>query len=112
MSHYDTITARATPPGRGGISIVRISGNQVRHLAEQWLGGLPQPRQARYQSFSDSDGSIIDMGLVLYFPAPHSFTGEDVLEIHGHGSPIAVERLLRRISSFNIRLARPGEFSE
>ncbi len=85
MSHSDTIVAQATPPGRGGVGILRISGPRAAEVAQQILGKLPKPRYADYLSFNDSDGSVLDQGIALWFPGPHSFTGEDVLELQGHG---------------------------
>lgn len=108
----DTITAIATAPGRGGIGVVRISGPQTINIAKNLLGYLPQPRYAEYASFLDDNNHIIDQGLVLYFPNPHSFTGEDVLELHGHGGPVILDCLLKRVLQLGARLARPGEFSE
>ncbi len=108
----DTIAAIATPPGRGGVGIVRISGPAVQTIAEGVVGGLPPPRYASFRDFRDADGSVIDQGLVLYFPAPRSFTGEDVLELQGHGGPVVMDLLLRRVLALGARLARPGEFSE
>jgi len=107
----DTIVACATAAGRGGIAVVRVSGPQVPALAAGILGRLPQPRQAELTAFRDGSGAAIDTGLALFFPAPHSFTGEDVLELHAHGSPVVVEMLLERASELGARLARPGEFS-
>ncbi len=106
------IAAIATPPGRGGVGIVRISGPDVSVFAEQIAGLLPQPRQALLRDFRDQHGDIIDSGLLLYFPAPHSFTGEHVLELQGHGGPVVMDMLLQRVLSLGARLARPGEFSE
>jgi tRNA modification GTPase len=108
----DTIAAVATPPGRGGVGIIRISGPGVPAVAEQLLGGLPPPRTARHQQFSDADGEALDDGLSLYFPAPRSFTGEDVLELQGHGGPVILDLLLARVLSLGVRQAQPGEFSE
>lgn len=108
----DTIAAVATPPGRGGIGVVRISGLLCRTVAEQVVGRVPPPRYAAFCHFRNRDGEIIDQGLVLYFPGPHSFTGEDVLELHGHGGPIIMDWLLDCILQLGVRLARPGEFSE
>lgn len=108
----DTIVAAATPPGRGGVAIVRISGPAVVTLANILLGKLPAPRYATYSSFLDENQQAIDEGLALFFPGPNSFTGEDVLELHGHGGPAVVDSLLRRIVSCGARMARPGEFSE
>lgn len=108
----DTIVAIATPPGRGGVGIVRISGSRVTAVAEAVLGKLPSPRHAFYSSFLASDNGVIDEGIALFFPCPHSFTGEDVLELQCHGSPIVLDMLVRRILELEVRLARPGEFSE
>lgn len=108
----DTISAIATPPGRGGIGIVRISGPLSSVIAKAVCGMLPAPRQAILRQFHADDGSIIDEGIALYFPAPHSFTGEDVLELHGHGGPVVMDLLLARVLGLGARPARPGEFSE
>jgi len=108
----ETIAAIATPPGRGGVGIVRVSGPSAKAIAEQVLGGCPPPRRADYLAFRDADGHVIDKGIALYFSSPHSFTGEDVLELHGHGGPVVLDLLLRRIVSLGARPARAGEFSE
>lgn len=108
----DTITAIATPPGRGGIGIIRISGTQTPMIAEAVLGFIPQPRFATHTLFRDKNNVIIDDGIALFFPNPNSFTGEDVLELHGHGGPVVQDCLLRCILQCGARLARPGEFSE
>jgi len=108
----DTIVAAATPPGRGGIGIVRVSGPATRGIATAILGKLPVPRHATVSVFSDAGGHTIDLGLALYFPAPASFTGEDVLELHGHGGPVVMDLLVARAVELGARLARPGEFSE
>jgi len=108
----DTIAAIATPPGRGGVGIVRVSGPAVPTIAEILLGRLPAPRQARFARFRDADDLVIDEGLALYFPAPASFTGEHVLELQGHGGPVVMDLLLSRVLALGARLARPGEFSE
>jgi tRNA modification GTPase len=107
-----TIAAVATPPGRGGIGIVRISGAATRHIAEGVLGKLPSPRHASFANFLDAASQPIDQGLAIFFPAPHSFTGEDVLELHGHGGPVVLDMLLNRTLELGARLARAGEFSE
>jgi len=107
-----TIAAVATPPGRGGIGIVRISGAAVRHIAAGLLGKLPKPRHASFANFLDAASQPIDQGLAIFFPAPHSFTGEDVLELHGHGGPVVLDMLLNRALELGAQLARPGEFSE
>jgi tRNA modification GTPase len=108
----DTIVAPATPPGRGGIGIVRVSGPATRAIAIAMLGSVPAPRHATVAIFTDAGGGAIDAGLVLFFPAPHSFTGEDVLELHGHGGPLVMDLLVARAIELGARLARPGEFSE
>lgn len=114
MTDYpqDTIAAIATPPGRGGVGVIRVSGGQVSAVIQALLGKLLEPRKAHFLPFRDADGTTIDSGLALYFPAPRSFTGEDVLELQGHGSPVVLDMLLRRMVSLGVRLARPGEFSE
>ncbi len=108
----DTIAAIATPPGRGGVGIIRLSGPLVQDISRHITGRLPQPRRAELSNFSCSDGQVIDQGLSLFFPAPHSFTGEDVLELQGHGGPVVMDMLLHRCLELGTRLARPGEFSE
>lgn len=107
-----TIAAVATPPGRGGIGVVRVSGPAVRMIAASLLGELPQPRYARYATFRDSQGSAIDRGIALFFPAPHSYTGEDVLELQGHGGDVVMQLLLAAVLDLGARQARPGEFTE
>jgi len=111
-SQSDTIAALATPAGRGGVGIIRVSGPAAAEIAHKILGKLPAPRQAAYLPFYDLDDNIIDTGLALYFPHPHSFTGEDVLELQGHGGPVVLDLLLQQILQLGARLARPGEFSE
>jgi tRNA modification GTPase len=108
----DTIAAIATAPGRGGVGIVRLSGPAVPDIARQLFGALPAPRRAELHAFRDATGEHIDSGLALYFPAPASFTGEPVLELHGHGGPVVLDLLLQRGLELGARLARPGEFSE
>jgi len=108
----DTIAARATPAGTGGIAIVRISGPLAAGIAERMTGSVPDARQATFCLFRDKDGQTIDQGIALYFPAPHSFTGEDVLELHGHGGPVVVAGLVDAAVSLGARLAEPGEFSK
>jgi len=113
MSTSDTIVAQATPPGRGGVGILRISGQAASLVAQEVLGKLPKPRYADYLPFRDTDGSTLDQGIALWFPGPNSFTGEDVLELQGHGGPVILDLLLKRILQLNtVRIARPGEFSE
>lgn len=108
----DTIIAQATAPGRGGIAIVRISGPDVKAMTLEIVGQALLPRQATYLPFLDANGEHIDEGVAIYFPNPNSFTGEDVLELQGHGGPIVVDLLLQRALQLGARLARPGEFSE
>ncbi|TNF37602.1 MAG: tRNA uridine-5-carboxymethylaminomethyl(34) synthesis GTPase MnmE [Gammaproteobacteria bacterium] len=112
MSSIDTIAAIATPPGRGGVGIIRVSGPKSSEIAENMLGHCPPPRLAHYQAFRDSEGMIIDSGIALYFQKPHSFTGEDVLELQAHGGPVVLDMLLQRVLALGARMARPGEFSE
>ena len=112
IEQTDTIVASATPAGRGGIAVVRLSGPLVKKIAKTLLKKFPTPRYATCSLFLDSAGQTIDEGIALFFPSPHSFTGEDVLELQGHGGPIVVNSLIRQIVSLGARLARPGEFSE
>jgi len=107
----DTIVARASAPGRGGIAVIRVSGAAVPDIARHVLGELPPPRYARLGDFLADDGTTIDQGLALYFPAPHSFTGEHVLELHAHGSPVVAGILIERICALGARVAEAGEFS-
>ena len=109
----DTIVAQATAPGRGGVGIVRVSGPAAERVAEIVLGRLPRVRYAEYLPFKDEQGQPLDQGIALLFKAPNSFTGEDVLELQGHGGPVILDMLIRRILQIEgIRPARPGEFSE
>ena len=107
----DIIAAIATPPGQGGIGVVRISGKNLTKLAETILGKLPKPRYAHLSQFLDANGQVIDQGIALYFPAPNSYTGEDVLELQGHGGPAVMNLLLNQCLSAGARLAQPGEFT-
>ncbi len=108
----DTIAAVATPPGTGGVGIVRVSGRLVPLIARRILGRLPSPRQATLATFRDGHDALIDQGIALYFTAPASFTGEDVLELQGHGGPLVMDLLLQRCLELGARAARPGEFTE
>lgn len=109
----ETIIAIATPPGRGGVGILRLSGPQSYSIALNLNQSKTlEPRLARFCTFYSADKELIDQGLMLYFKAPHSFTGEDVVEIHAHGSPIVLDMLLKQAVGFGARLAKPGEFSE
>lgn len=108
----ETIAAVATPSGCGGVGIVRVSGTGLAGFAESLIGSRPQPRRATLAAFRDARGEAIDQGIVLYFPAPASFTGEDVVELQGHGGPVVMQLLLRRCLELGARIARPGEFSE
>jgi len=112
MVASETIAAVATPPGIGGVGIVRVSGPLVPVVAEGLIGRVPKPRFATLADFRARDGELIDQGIVLFFPALGSFTGEDVLELQGHGGPVVLNRLLQRALELGARPARPGEFSE
>ena len=107
----DTIAAIATAPGRGGIGVVRVSGASLSELATALCGSVPVPRKAVFARFLDADGVTLDEGIALYFPAPASFTGEDVLELQGHGGPVVMQMLLERCLELGARLAEPGEFT-
>ncbi len=106
-----TIAAIATAPGRGGVGVIRISGSNLLPFAYALTGKTPKPRYATLTDFRSADGQTIDSGLLLYFPDPHSFTGEDVLELQGHGGPVVMQMLLARCLDLGARLAEPGEFS-
>ena len=113
MKPTDTIVAIATAPGRGGVGIVRLSGPQAAAIAQTICRRpLPAPRQAALRHFHDAQNEVLDHGLVLLFPAPHSFTGEDVVELQGHGGPVVLDLIVRAACAAGARLARPGEFSE
>lgn len=112
MSDNDTIVAQATTSGRGGIGIVRMSGPLVDQICRNMIGRLPQPRLATLCDFVDAEGGVIDQGIALYFTAPQSYTGEPVLELQGHGSPIVARMLIARCVELGARMARPGEFTE
>jgi len=107
----DTIAAIATAPGRGGVGVIRVSGSDLLPFAFALCGKTPKPRHATLAEFRAADASLIDSGLLLYFPAPNSFTGEDVLELQGHGGPVVMQMLLARCLDLGARLAEPGEFS-
>ena len=109
----ETIAAQATAPGKGGVGIIRVSGPLAKNVAEQILGKCPKIRYAEFLSFNDLEGNLIDQGIALFFKGPNSFTGEDVLELQGHGGPVVIDMLLQQITKIEgIRLARAGEFSE
>lgn len=110
-ANTDTIAAIATPPGRGGVGVIRISGKNLANLAVAILGKLPKPRYATLSKFLDENGRVIDHGIALYFPSPHSYTGEDVLELQGHGGAAVMNLLLNCCLSAGARLAQPGEFT-
>ena len=110
-SSRDTIAAVATPPGRGGIGVVRISGPQAPQIAERLIGSTLPARVATLARFRDSSGAAVDEGIALFFPAPHSYTGEAVLELHGHGGPVVMGMLLAACLDAGARLAEPGEFT-
>lgn len=107
----DTIAAIATAPGRGGVGVIRVSGSNLLPFSLALSGKTPKPRYATLADFKAADGSTIDSGLLLYFPDPNSFTGEDVLELQGHGGPVVMQMLLARCLDLGARLAEPGEFS-
>ena len=124
--HHDPIVAIATAPGRGAVGIVRVSGKHIEPVMQAVCGRALQPRQASYLPFRDAQGAAIDQGLALYFPAPHSYTGEDVLELQAHGGPVVLQLLLARCLEAgaaldpasgqpalpHLRVAQPGEFTE
>ncbi|GAB3672895.1 tRNA uridine-5-carboxymethylaminomethyl(34) synthesis GTPase MnmE [Salinisphaera aquimarina] len=112
MGDSDTIVALASAAGRAGVAVVRLSGPDVPALCQALIGRLPEPRLAGLAAFRAADGQAIDHGLAIYFPAPASFTGEHVLELQGHGSPMLVDMLLARVVELGARLAAPGEFSQ
>jgi len=112
-SNKETIAAQATAPGRGGVGIVRISGPLASNAALKLLGKLPEIRKAEYLPFMSANKEILDQGIALFFKGPNSFTGEDVLELQGHGGPVILDMLLKEILQIDqIRMAKPGEFSE
>jgi tRNA modification GTPase len=109
---HATIVAAATPPGAGGVGIIRVSGDQTERIARAMLGSLPEPRTASHRKFKDANGKQLDTGIALYFPAPASFTGESVLELQGHGGPVVMSLLIDAAVSLGARLAQPGEFTK
>ncbi len=111
QNDIETIVAQATPPGYGGVGVVRVSGPHCRTIAAQVLGKIPSHRVATISTFLDTDKIVLDQGIALFFEAPHSFTGEDVLELQGHGGPVVMEVLIQTILCMGARLAAPGEFS-
>jgi tRNA modification GTPase len=112
MTDRDTIAAVATAAGAAGIGVIRLSGPAALAIAAQYLGTAPTPRYAHYARFRDAAGEVMDDGLLIAFPAPRSFTGEDVVELQAHGSPVVLQRLLADCCARGARPARPGEFSE
>ncbi|GLR71271.1 tRNA uridine-5-carboxymethylaminomethyl(34) synthesis GTPase MnmE [Agaribacter marinus] len=111
--HKETIVAQATAPGRASVGIIRVSGPNAKAVAAKILGNCPSPRKAVYQPFYDANGDVIDQGLALFFVNPHSFTGEDVLELQGHGGQVVMQLLMDScLATGLVRLAKPGEFSE
>ena len=107
----ETIAAVATPSGRGGVGVIRVSGPLVPDVARALLGALPKPRRATYAAFRDARGDTLDCGLAIYFPAPRSYTGEEVLELQGHGGPVVLQEVLGACLDAGARLAEPGEFT-
>jgi len=112
LTPNDTIVAIATATGRGGVGIVRVSGPGAANIGRRICGGPLQPRHAHYRPFYQAGGELLDEGIALFFPGPHSFTGEDVLELQGHGGPVLLDLLVKETLALGARLARPGEFSE
>jgi len=113
ISKKETIAAQATAPGRGGVGIIRVSGPEVKNVAKAILGKIPELRKAEYLSFYNLNNQTLDQGIALYFKGPNSFTGEDIIEFQGHGGPVILDMLLKEILSLkNVRMAKPGEFSE
>ena len=113
LGNKETIAAQATAPGRGGVGIIRVSGPQAKQVAKLILGKIPETRKAEYLPFNDNNGETIDQGIALFFEGPNSFTGEDVLELQGHGGPVILDMLLEQIiNGSKARMANPGEFSE
>src|SRR4029077_3447492 len=112
MTRTNTIVAAATPPGRGGVGIVRLSGPKVPEVAAAMLGELPKARHVTFARFLDAQHEPIDAGLALFFPAPHSYTGEHVLELHGHGGPGVMDALVARAVELGARRAHAGEFTQ
>ena len=114
MQQYipDTIAAIATPPGNGGVGIIRISGPSAKEISQHLTNKIVPPRQALFTSFKDKDDTVIDSGILLFFPNPASYTGEDTVELQGHGGSVVLGMLLKRVLSLGARLANPGEFTE
>jgi len=113
LTKQTTIAAQATAPGRGGVGIVRVSGPEAKKVAQAILGKVPEIRKAEYLPFSDLNGQVLDQGIALFFQAPNSFTGEDVIEFQGHGGPVILDMLLKAILAIpDVIMAKPGEFSE
>ena len=112
MTHPDTIVAAATPPGRGGVGVVRVSGPKTPEIAATLVGELPAARHATLSRFLDHAGEPIDIGIALFFPGPQSYTGEDVIELQAHGGPVVLQLLLRRCLELGARVAEPGEFTK
>lgn len=112
QSSMDTIAALATPCGRGSLGVIRVSGPQTKSIAKSMLGHLPKARYASYLPFLDAKQNTLDQGIALFFQGPHSYTGEDVLELQGHGGPQVMDAILQRVLKLGARMAQPGEFSE
>ncbi len=107
----DTIAAIATAPGKGGVGIVRLSGPLAAEIGEKISGVLPSPRYADYRPLANQSGEVLEHGIVIYFKAPHSYTGEDVVEIQGHGGPVVLNVILKTAVELGGRIASPGEFT-
>jgi tRNA modification GTPase len=111
LPNVETIAAIATAQGRGGVGVIRISGRNINNICNGILGKLPAARRATYCNFLGQNGDVLDQGIALYFPAPHSYTGEEVFELQGHGGPAVLQMLLQRCLDLGARLAQPGEFT-
>lgn len=112
MTNEDTIAAITTPPGKGGVGIVRVSGVEAARIAESVLGFVPKPRYADLAWFRDSKDEVIDKGIAVFYPGPNSYTGEDVLELQGHGGPVVMQLLLQTVINAGARMAEAGEFTQ
>jgi len=111
QGEIETIVAEATPRGRAGVGVVRVSGPKAIMIAKHILGKVPKTRQVEYLPFLDKNGECLDQGIALFFKGPHSFTGEDVLELQGHGGPVIMNSLVQEAVNAGARIAEPGEFS-
>ena len=111
MNNNDTIFALSSGHGKSGVAVIRISGDTLQVFAQKIIGHIPTPRHAYFTNMRDNDGEIIDQCVVIYFAAPHSFTGTDIIEIHSHGAPAVINKIFEFLREHNMRIATPGEFS-